>query len=318
MIRAKLCRGSLPLPALLVALWAALFMGDDAKSQPAPTPVAQVKVDPAITQMAHISVQTAGKGPAVILVPGLSSPRESWDGTWERLATDHKVYLVQVNGFGGSEPLANLKPGLLDGIVADLNTLIARDKLTKPALMGHSMGGLVGMMLAARHPDSLGRLMIVDSLPYFGVLMAPGMNVTVADVQPRAAMMRDAVAAGYGKPANPAAIEQNLQGMTLKPENLVRMRKWAAAADPRVTAQALYEDLTTDMRGELGKITVPVTVAYAWNETYPRKEQAAQFYAAQYAGLTGVKLAGIGPAAHFVMLDQPALFDKALDAFLAD
>jgi pimeloyl-ACP methyl ester carboxylesterase len=318
MIAKPFCRGRLPLVAMSVAIWAALASGQSQGQVPAPTPIAAAPAPVGLIQMGHISVQVIGKGRPVMLIPGLSSPRESWDAVGEALAKDHKVYLVQVNGFGGDDPRENLKPGVLAGIVEDLQALIARDKLDRPAIVGHSMGGLVGMMLAARHPASVGRLMIVDSLPWFGVLMgAPGMKTSVAELEPQAARMRDAVASGYGKPADPAAIERNLQGMTLKPENMVRMRKWAAAADPRVTALALYEDLTTDMRGELGRITAPVTVTYAWNAIYPREAQAGQFYQAQYAGLTGVKLVGIGPSAHFVMLDQPEAFRTALNAFLA-
>ncbi len=284
-------------------------------------PAAHAATAPAaadLIQMDHISVQVIGKGSPVILIPGLSSPRAVWDGVAPELAKGHSVYLVQVNGFGGDDPRGNLKPGVLAGIVADLDALIVREKLGKPAVVGHSMGGLVGMMLAARHPDRLGRLMIVDSLPWFGVLMsAPGMEASVETVTPQAERMRDAVAGGYGKPADPAAIERNITGMTMKPENLPRLREWAAKADLRVTAQALYEDLTTDMRAELGKITVPVTVTFAWNETYPRQPQAVQFYTAQYAGVAGLNLVPVGPAQHFVMLDQPAAFQAALTAFLA-
>jgi pimeloyl-ACP methyl ester carboxylesterase len=255
----------------------------------------------------------------VILIPGLSSPRAAWDGVSPALAKTHSVYLVQVNGFGGDDPRANLKPGVLNGVVADLAELIARQKLKDPAIVGHSMGGLVGLMLAARHPNRVGRLMVVDALPYFGVLMAPpGTDASVAMLEPRAAQMRDAVAASYGKPPSRAAAEANVASLTRKPESRARAVEWAMAADPRVTAQALYEDLTTDMRPELKAITAPVTLVYAWNEQYPRKDQADAFFRAQYAALQRATYVGIGDSAHFVMLDQPEAFRAGLDAFLAD
>jgi pimeloyl-ACP methyl ester carboxylesterase len=269
-------------------------------------------------RMAHISVEILGTGSPVILIPGLSSPRAAWDEVTPELARTHTVYRVQVNGFGGDDPKANLKPGVLDGIVADLDALIATRKLNKPAIVGHSMGGLAAMMLAARHPDSVGRLMVVDALPYFAVLMAPpGSDVTVASIAPRAAAMRDAVAASYGKAPDPAAAEANVAGLTRHPErSLARMKVWAMAADPRVTAQALYEDLTTDMRPEIAKIRAPMTVAYAWNETYPRQAQAEAFFRAQFAGATA-DFVGIGDSGHFVMLDQPKAFAAAVRDFLA-
>lgn len=313
------CRNNrLPLFAILVAIWAANGSPGIAAPLPQSAPAPIAAASPVSVQMDHISVQVVGQGAPVILIPGLASPRASWDGVVPELAKTRRVYLVQVNGFGGDDPRANLKPGVLNGIVSDLRKLIGEQKLKDPAVVGHSMGGLVGLMLAARHPDSLGRLMVVDALPYFAVLMAPGANVTVADVEPRAAQMRDAVAAGHGKPANPAAVDAQVAGMSLKPENHARMKAWAVAADQRVVAQALYEDLTTDMRPELAAIRAPVTIVYPWNATYPRQEQAAAFYRSQYAGVANVRYADIGDAAHFVMLDQPEAFARALNGFLAD
>lgn len=281
-------------------------------------PLAQATVAPARRiQMEHISVEVIGKGSPVILIPGLSSPRAAWDGVTPELAKAHTVYLVQVNGFGGDDPRANLKPGVLNGIVADLTVLIAQQKLEDPAVVGHSMGGLVGLMLAARQPASVGRVMVVDALPWFGVLMAqPGIELTVAMIEPRAAQMRDTVAASYGKPPSKAAAEANVASLTRKPESRARATAWAMAADPRVTALALYEDLITDMRGELGAIRAPVTIVYAWNDQYPLKERADAFFRGQYAAIPHARYAGVGDSAHFVMLDQPEAFAAALTAFL--
>ena len=104
----------------------------------AEAPTAQ---SPAAAQMDHISVQVMGSGDPVILIPGLSSPRAVWDGVASHLAAGHRVYLVQVNGFAGGDPKGNLQPGILDGIVADLDQYIAAQKLNRPAIVGHSMGG---------------------------------------------------------------------------------------------------------------------------------------------------------------------------------
>jgi pimeloyl-ACP methyl ester carboxylesterase len=266
----------------------------------------------------HISIEAVGKGPPVFLIPGLASPRAVWDGVVPALARTHRVYLVQVNGFGGDAPGGNLKPGILSGIVADLDAYIARNRIGPAIVVGHSMGGLAGLMLARAHPGDVARLMIVDSLPFFAVLMAPqGTSVAVADVEPTARMMRDKIAATYGKPADPAAAEANVNGLALKPESRARMRAWSLAADPRVTAEALYEDLTTDLRPDLPAIRTPVTLIYPWNAGGPTRDMADAFYRRQYAALPNIAYADIGDSAHFVMLDQPAPFEAALEKFVA-
>lgn len=269
-------------------------------------------------QMDHISVEVVGKGSPVILIPGLACPRAVWDAFVPDLAKTHTIYVVQVNGFGGDDPRANLKPGVLTGIVGDLHALVGREKLKGAAVVGHSMGGLAGLMWAKANPDDIGKLMIVDSLPYFGVLMAaPGTDVTVAMVEPTARQMRDGIAATYGQPADPARTQAQTAGLALKPASQALIGKWSLSADPRVTALAMYEDLTTDLRPDLGSIRVPVTLLYPWNDVAgPSKAMADPFYRRQYAGLPGVSFVDIGDSAHMVMLDQPEAFRAALTAFL--
>jgi pimeloyl-ACP methyl ester carboxylesterase len=288
-------------------------------AQIAPSPATRIdspatRIDLIESQMAHISVQTAGKGSPVILIPGLSSPRAVWDGVVPELATSHRVYIVQVNGFGGDAPRANLAPGILDGIVADLHTLIAGSKLGKPAVVGHSMGGLVALMLAKARPDDVGKLMIVDSLPYIGEIFAPG--APVAALEPQARAMRDGLAAAYGKPANPAANEALAARMALKPASRTTVAGWAAKADVRVSAQAMYEDMTTDLRPDMASIATPITLVYPWNAVGPTKPVADALYRKAYAAAPHVTFVDIGDAAHFVMLDQPVAFREALDDFL--
>ncbi|MEQ1541533.1 MAG: alpha/beta hydrolase [Novosphingobium sp.] len=270
------------------------------------------------TRMDHISVVRRGtSGPAVILIPGLASPRAVWDGVAGDLAKRHRVYLVQVNGFAGDAPGANLEKPVLSGIVADVHALILREKIEGAAVVGHSLGGLAALMLGRDHPGDAGRLMIVDSLPFFGVLaVPPGTEASVAVVEPSARAMRDAVAATYGKPADPAVTQRQTAGMARTPAAAALVSSWAPKADARVVARALYEDMTTDLRADLPRIAPPITLVYPWAEGRFSAEQTAAFYGAQYRGAKAVRQVEVRDAAHFVMLDQPAAFAAALDAFL--
>jgi len=268
-----------------------------------------------LIQMDHISVQVIGKGSPVILIPGLSSPRAVWDGVAPELAKSHTVYLVQVNGFGGDAPGANLQPGILDGMVADLHNLIADQKLEDAAVVGHSMGGLVGLMLAKAHAGDVGKLMIVDSLPFVGEIFVPG--ATMAALEPQAKMFRDQMAAMYGKPVPDAVLQGIAANNALKPESQAKVIGWSRAADMRVAGQAMYEDMTTDLRADMGAITTPMTIVYPWSEARMPQARADAFYRAQYAKAPHVTYAAVGDSGHFIMLDQPLAFAAALNAFLA-
>ena len=270
---------------------------------------------PAIAMvMDHISIEVTGAGSPVFLIPGLASPREVWEGVVPELAKTHTVYLVQVNGFGvGDRPGANLQPGILDGVVSDLDGYISRRNIKGAAIVGHSMGGLIGLMFAKAHPDHVSRLMIVDSLPFFGMLFGP--TATVATVEPQGTAIRDQMVAAYGKPADAAGAEATANRLALKPESRAKVKAWAMAADPRVSGEAMFEDLTTDLRPDLASIKTPITLVYPWAATGPTKAMADPLYRGAYAAAPNVSFVDVGDSAHFVMLDQPAVFAAALKVF---
>lgn len=264
----------------------------------------------AATRLDHISIEVTGTGTPIFLIPGLASPREAWAGQVPELAKTHRVYLVQVNGFGGDAPGENLKPGILDGVVADLHSYITVNKIQGAAMVGHSLGGLVGLMFAKAHPDQVSRLMIVDSLPFYGLLFGP--TATVAMVEPGGKAMRDQIVAAYGKPADAAIAERTANFLARKPASQAKVKAWVMAADPRVSGEAMYEDLTTDLRPDLAAITTPITLVYPWSTDKPK---ADALYKGAYAVAPHATFVDIGDSAHFVMLDQPEAFAAALKLF---
>ena len=293
--------------ALMLAGCAAANLNWSAPAHSAPAQAAS----PAEARMPHISVTATGSGDPIILVPGLSTPREVWAAAVPDLAANHRVILVQVNGFAGDDPSANLQPGVLDGVVDDLHRYIAAQRLGRVRLVGHSMGGLVGLMLAKAHPDDLRSLMIVDALPYVGDIFVPG--ATVAQLEPQAKAMRDQMAASFGKPDTGAA-ERTAASMAVTPTAQAKVASWFAKADPRVSGEAMYEDLTTDLRPDLPAIRTPITLVYPYSAAMP-KERADAFYRAEYAKAPAVTFVPVADAGHFVMLDQPQAFAAALREF---
>lgn len=282
---------------------------------PVPATAAAAAPDEAEVRMGHISVTAVGVGSPVVLIPGLSTPRAVWDGVVPDLARHHRVYLVQVNGFAGDDPGANVRQGVLAGVVADLHAFVTERKLGRPAVVGHSLGGLAGLIWAKDHPEDIGRLMVVDAFPFAGVMFAP--TATVAMIEPQAKAIRDAMIASYGGQADDALIEATAARLALKPDSQAKVAAWSRASDSRVSGLALYDDLTTDLRPEMAKIATPITLVYPWSAALP-KAQADALYHGEYAAAPNVTYVPVADSAHFVMLDQPVAFAAALDAFLGD
>ena len=266
----------------------------------------------------RFSVEVAGDGPDVIFIPGLATSREVWRDTVEAVGPNYRVHLAQVKGFG--EPAGpNAQGPVLEPLVDELARYISQNGLDRPAIVGHSLGGLVALMLGADHPTLPGRLMIVDALPWFGATVTlPGSGATPASLEEQARQMRDALVASYGTPEAGLQTAASISSYVLDQSKLPLLRQWTGDADPRVTGQLVYEDLMTDIRERIGDIVAPLTVVYPWNERYPTQAQAEPFYRSNYAALAHADFVGVGPAAHFVMTDQPAAFQRALAEFLDD
>lgn len=263
-------------------------------------------------QMEHVSIVAIGKGPEVYLIPGLSSPRAVYGGVAADLAKTHRVHRVQINGFDGGDPRANLKPGIIDGVIADLIRYGTDRRIARPAVVGHSLGGLIGMAMAARHPQAVGRLMVIDALPFIGAIF----NVPdAAAARPQAEAMRaqmlasaDAAKARTATPvtSDPGGIWSNT------PAGRIQVANWSMKADQRVVAQAMYEDMTLDLRGELGNIAAkPFTVLYATGAG----PQATALWEREYKG-SPATLVPVANSWHFIMLDQPSEFANQLKTFL--
>src|SRR5262249_61839048 len=81
-------------------------------------------------------------------------------------------HMVQMRGFGGLAPTGFRKPGnFLKPMADSLAGYIRSLKAGPVAVVGHSMGGLVGLILARDHADVVDRLMVVDVPAYFLVLI---------------------------------------------------------------------------------------------------------------------------------------------------
>lgn len=254
-----------------------------------------------------------GEGPDVILIPGLGSSRNTYAAEAAHLRATHRLHLVQLNGFAGAPAGANAQGEIIAPFVEELDAYIKAQHLDHPAVIGHSLGGLAGLMLARRHPEDVGRLMVVDALPFFGVLFDP--NATPQTVAPQAAAMRDRMTS-----LDAATFAQMQQGgigrLVLTPANRPVVAGWTIASDRSVFARAMYEDMTTDMRSDIAHIETPLTVLYAYDATMGPQAAIDEGYHSAYAGAPHVTLARIDGSHHFIMLDQPAAFDAAVQGFL--
>ncbi|WP_051503978.1 alpha/beta fold hydrolase [Sphingomonas jaspsi] len=295
---------------LVTAAAASSLLAPAACSPVAAQPLAAAQA--ATTEHDHIRTRLYGtKGPVIVLIPGMSTPGAVWDETVAALRTDHRLLVVEVKGFEGVPTPANEGPGLIDGIVADLAADLTSRRIGKAIVAGHSFGGLLAMKFALDRPDQVKGIMVVDALPFFGTVLDD--KATVESVTPQANMMKTQMLAN--REAMKAAAVRGVSkdpggGMAATPEARMKIANWALKADPAVVAQAVYEDLMTDLRGDIAAIEVPMVVLYQAQDP----EKAQHRYVTDYAAQPAARLVPVANTAHFIMIDRPDLFQAELNA----
>jgi pimeloyl-ACP methyl ester carboxylesterase len=102
-------------------------------------------------------------GPALVFIPGLSGTTRYWRGRLGDLEKKYRILLIDPLGFGDSP-----KPWSRYTVDSHVDALYQTLKNEKQfALVGHSMGTLLSIAYAARHPEQVERLVLL-STPFFG------------------------------------------------------------------------------------------------------------------------------------------------------
>jgi 3-oxoadipate enol-lactonase len=102
--------------------------------------------------------ETAGRGPAVVLVHGGLWDRRMWDDQLEALAAEHFVIRYDLRNYGRSDrataPFSHVR---------DLRALLVGLGIDRAALVALSMGGAVTIDFALEHPDMVRALVLASS-----------------------------------------------------------------------------------------------------------------------------------------------------------
>jgi len=262
----------------------------------------------------RVSVAVRGSGPDVVLIPGLSSSPEVWDAAVAAVP-GYRYHLVHVAGFAGAPPGGNAAGPVVAPVAEEIARYIREAGLQRPAIVGHSLGGSWAMMVAARHPELVSKVMVVDMLPFMGAMFgAPG--ATPDSVRPIAEQMRKGIASSAGEQRR-QIIAQTIAGMVRTESQRARPIAQSLASDPAVSGQAMYDLITTDLRPELKAIIVPLTVLWVVPPNAPvNAAQMEGFYKMSFADTPQAVLKRIPDSYHFIMLDQPEAFARELRAFL--
>src|SRR4051794_5775108 len=108
-----------------------------------------------------VAYRSAGSGPVIVLVHGITSTSETWERVMPALAKRFTVIAPDLLGHGGSaKPRGDYSLGAYASGVRDMLIALGHERAT---FVGHSLGGGVAMQLAYQFPERCERLVLIDS-----------------------------------------------------------------------------------------------------------------------------------------------------------
>jgi pimeloyl-ACP methyl ester carboxylesterase len=248
------------------------------------------------------------------LIPGLASSREVWTDLAATLRKSHRVHLVELAGFASTPALSNPDGKVIAPAVDAIADYIQIQHIEAPAIIGHSLGGEIALMIGARHPDQVSRLMIVDALPFYTLMIDPA--ATTETSERHATATRDWL---LGQ--SPEQFKEFQKTSLIRLVKTEAMRPALVTAglnsDRKTVADAVYELMITDLRPELARIKAPMEIVYAYDALFGVSAASVDaMYRQAYASASDIHFTRIDNSFHFVMLDQPKRFSQAVTSFL--
>ena len=239
--------------------------------------VGRVRVGPS-----RVYYQEAGRdGPPVVLIHGLAGSSRWWRRNIRALAQHFHVYVIDLIGFGRSRGRSKF---VLSEAAEHLRDWMDEVGISAAHVVGHSMGGVIAVDLAAQFPGRVRRLVLVD--------IAAFSFLDRAFVRSATGLAKTLWYLPFGF--------------------LPVLFTDALRAGPRLLWNAGRELLTTDIRAALAQVAVPTLIVWGEHDATVPLEIGERLG----EELADTELFVIEKAGHNPMWDQPGVFNRVVTAFL--
>jgi pimeloyl-ACP methyl ester carboxylesterase len=238
---------------------------------------------------------------ALPLIHGNASSARWWDDLVPLLAGSHRVIRVDLLGYGRSARPADGGYALPDQ-ARRVGEAMDRLGVGRVVAVGHSSGGAAATALAERRPDLVDALVLINTGPHLGALIAPPTAIdpaqwpTVSDQQ-----LRQFTGPAFSRP-----------GYQIPPQLLDEMRAMtfhSLTATTQASRDYVRERPLPDRLARLGK---PLLVLFGEEDRRWRASSAADYHA-----VPGAKVEMLPGLGHTPILEDPERTAAALLAFTA-
>lgn len=257
------------------------------------------------TKQYPFEVIKTGKGKqAILFIPGFASSGDVWNETKATFEKDFTCYTFTMAGFAGVKPQPN--PSFKNWEDEIVNYIKA-NKIEKPIVVGHSMGGGLALAIAADYPELISKIIVVDALPCLGALMDPSFkskeNNDCSTMVSQMTALSDTQFYDMQKKTMPRLLEN-----TSKLEMLV---DWSVKSDRKTFAEMYCDFSNTDLRDKIAAIKCPSLILL---ESYFVNLKPA--IEGQYKNLKTANFQYANKGLHFIMYDDTTWYLTQISNFI--
>jgi pimeloyl-ACP methyl ester carboxylesterase len=244
-----------------------------------------------------IAYLTQGTGDTtLVFIHGLSCDSRYWQKQTPYFSKKYQVVTIDLAGHGHSGHSRTKYS--MDLFGNDVAAVIEKIKAKKAILLGHSMGGAVIVNAAGKIPDKVVGLVGVDTLQNFEKRITEAEKAEF--VGPMKADFRKSLDQ-FARQMFPDNADKNLVDWVAKD---------MSSGPKDVAVSSVQEYLNYDLKGPVKNISCPIICVNA--DIWPTDVEANKRYASSY------KLYLIKNVGHFLMLEKPDEFNRALDSALTE
>lgn len=256
---------------------------------------------------------TAGRTP-LIFVPALFCGASQWQRQIAALSDRYDIYAVTLPGFDARP--RDMGGSLMSRATADISTLVRTKHLDHPIIVGHSLGGTLALLFAVHRSAEVRGIVSVEG----GYPVAPTPERREERLREATAPYRGIDRRAFGDSLG----ERMLQYVITSKSDADSVQVEAARSDPAAVIDWMSEAFRLDLTQQLEEITVPLVEIVPFDSKIDPSQGFATVaekggaYRAFLAHAPHRSLMMIESSRHFVMIDQPAAFDRALYAAIGE
>lgn len=259
------------------------------------------------TKSLPFEVKKSGQGKqSIIFIPGFASSADVWDETKALFEKKFTCYTLTMAGFAGVKP----QPGTatFKSWETAIASYIKDNKIEKPVIIGHSMGGGLALAIASDYPQLVQKIVVVDALPCLSALMNPAFKAKSNNDCSETVKQITAMNNEQFKQMQKMTIPRLLAD-TAKQELVV---SWSMQSDRKTFAEMFCDFSNTDLRESIKNVQCPSLILLE-----PDFKNIHASIEEQYHHLKTAQLQYANKGLHFIMYDDKEWYFTQLNNFLS-